>query len=254
MKRLATAAILAGASGCGVTVEGDFDGLSFAPTNTVQAMLDSHTILERQGALVPVERARASMDVHLWLSGASIPETGAFRDLPSARLLDLKKDLATHDLLVVRHINFDALQDDARVLRATTTDDDAVGGVTQGSGDFDFSLGQPVAADFAADGLAGRITVELRDNLVVREAPRGGRLETTISVVRERAPGQPATDLVDGEVTMRVAVALAPERLAEANLAVVEPIARCVAASGPENSAACAGVLADPVVDERGSQ
>lgn len=248
------AAVLACASGCGVTIEGDFDGLAFAPTTTVQAILDSHTILERQGALVPVERARSSMNVHLWLSAASIPETGAFRELPSARLLDMKKDLATHDLLVVRNVNFDAMQDDARVLRATTTDADAVAGVTQGSGDFDFFLGQPVGAQFTADGLAGRITVELRDNVVVRETPRGGRLETTITVVRERAPGQPASDLADGEVTMRVAVSLAPERLAEANLAVVEPIARCVAQRGPESSAACAGVLADPVIDERGSQ
>ncbi len=248
------AAALVFSSSCVVGVEGDFDGLTFAPTTTAQAILDSHTILERGGALIPVERARSSMDVTLWLSAASIPETGAFRELPSDRLLDLKKDLAMHDLLVVRDIDFDTMQDDAGVLRATTSAVDAVAGVTQGTGDFDFFMGQPVPADFPTDGLAGHITVELRDNVIVRDEPRGGRLETTIVVRRERAAGQPATDLADGEVTLRLAVALAPERLAEANLAVVEPIARCVAQRGPESSAACAGVLADPVIDERGSQ
>jgi hypothetical protein len=165
----------------------------------------------------------------------------------------VRKDLATHDLLVLRGIDFDTMQDDARVLTATTSDADAAVGIARGSGDFDFFVGQPVPVDFAEDGLAGRITVELKDNLIVRDEPRGGRLETTIVVTRERAAGQPASDLAGGEVTLRVAVPLSPERLAEANLAVVDPIARCVAERGPDAGAACARVPAAPVVDERGS-
>lgn len=254
MRRLlALAAIGLSSGGCAVAVEGDFNGVVFAPGRSVQAILDSHTILERRGALVPVERARSSMTIDLWLSAATVPENDAWRELPSERLLDVRKDLATHDLLVLRGIDFDTMQDDARVLTATTSDADATAGIARGAGDFDFFIGQPVPADFAEDGLAGGITVELKDNVVVREEPRGGRLETTIVITRERAAGQPASDLAGGEVTLRVAVPLAPERLAEANLAVIDPIARCVAERGPDAGAACARVPAAPVVDERGS-
>jgi hypothetical protein len=65
--------------GCAVGVEGDFDGVAFAPAQSVQAILDSHVILERRGALVPVERARSSMTVDLWLSGATVPENDTWR-------------------------------------------------------------------------------------------------------------------------------------------------------------------------------
>jgi hypothetical protein len=250
---LALAAVGLASSGCAVAVEGDFDGIVFAPGRSVQAILDSHTILERRGALVPVERARSNMTVDLWLSGATVPENNAWRELPSDRLLDVRKDLATHDLLVLRGIDFDSMQDDTRVLTATTNDADAASGIARGSGDFDFFVGQPVPDGFVDDGLAGRITVELSDNVIVRDEPRGGRLETTMIVTRERAAGQPSTDLAGGAVTLRVAVTLAPERLAEANLAIVDPIARCVAERGPDAGAACARVPADPVVDAHGS-
>lgn len=254
MRRLPTMAlVVSAAGGCAVGVEGDFDGVAFAPAQSVQAVLDSHVILERRGALIPVERARSSMTVDLWLSAATVPENDAWRELPSDRLLDVKKDLAIHDLLVLRGIDFDTMQDNARVLTATTSDADADAGIARGDGDFGFFIGQPVPGDFAEDGLASRITVELKDNLIVRDAPRGGRLETTIVVTRERAAGQPASDLAGGEVTLRVAVPLGPERLAEANLAVVDPIARCVAERGPDAGAACARVPAATVVDERGS-
>jgi len=254
MRRLlALAAVGLASGGCAVSIEGDFDGVVFAPGQSVQAILDSHTILERRGALVPVERARSNMTVDLWLSGATVPEADAWRELPSDRLLDVRKDLATHDLLVLRGIDFDTMQDDVRVLTATTSDADAAAGIARGTGDFDFFIGQPVPVDFAEDGLAGGITVELKDNVVVREEPRGGRLETTIVITRERAAGQPASDLAGGEVTLRVSVPLAPERLGEANLAVVDPIARCVAERGPDAGAACARVPAEPVIDERGS-
>lgn len=242
----------AAGGGCAVAVDGDFDGLAFSPARTAEAILDSHTILQRQGALLPVERARAQMRVDLWLSGADLPVDDDWRHLPSERLLDVRKDLASHDLLVLRGMDFDALQD-GRLLVAQTTADDAARGVARGAGDFTFSLGQQVAEGFDQDGIGGKVTVEVEASRLDREEPRGGSLRATVVVIRERAADQPASDLATGTVTLQLDLPLAPERLAEANLATVDPIARCVAESGPDAGLACATVEADPVVDERGS-
>jgi|GEM_PF-1220104 len=243
-------------SSCAVGVEGDFGGVAFTPDRTVGAILDSHEILERNGALIPVERARASMTVNLWLSSAEPPMGDEWRRLPAERLLDVRKDLAGSDLLVVQGLSFDALQDGDR-LTAVTTADDGRDGLARGAGDFTFALGQRVAEQPATDGeavgLGGKITVEIEARRLVRDRVRGGTLDAVVTVTRERAAGQPEGGLATGTVTLQVAVDLAPERLAEANLAIVAPIARCVALAGPDAGLACAAADADRVVDATGS-
>lgn len=263
MKRVrgATLALLAVAwspsllSSCAVGVEGDFGGVAFTPDRTVGAILDSHEILERNGALIPVERARASMTVNLWLSSAEPPMGDDWRRLPAERLLDVRKDLAGSDLLVVQGLSFDALQDGDR-LTAVTNAADGRDGIARGTGDFTFALGQRVAeqpADGEALGLGGKVTVEIEARQLVRDRVRGGTIDAVVTVTRERAAGQPEGGLATGTVTLQVAVDLAPERLAEANLAIVAPIARCLAVAGPDVGLACAAADADPVVDATGS-
>lgn len=243
--------VVAAGSGCAVSVDGDFGGLPFVPVRSADAILDSHTILERRGALLPVERARSQMTVDLWMSGADVPVLDAWRHLPSDRLLDVKKDLASADLLVLRGMDFDTLQD-GTLLTAQTDADDAAVGIARGAGDFSFALGQHVPEDFAQDGVGGKVTIEVQATRLDRDEPRGGVLQASVVVIRERAADQPASDLATGTVTFTLDLPLAPERLAEANLAVVDPIARCVAERGPDTGLACATAPADPVVDERG--
>ena len=239
-------------SSCAVGVEGDFGGVAFTPDRTVGAILDSHEILERNGALIPVERARASMTVNLWLSSAEPPMGDDWRQLPAERLLDVRKDLASSDLLVLQGISFDALQDGDR-LTAVTNAADGRDGIARGSGDFTFALGQRVD-DTESLGLGGKVTVEIDEGTrLERTAVRGGTLDATIIITRERAAGQAEGGLATGAVTLQVAVGLAPERLAEANLAIVAPIARCLAVAGPDVGLACAAADADPVVDATGS-
>jgi hypothetical protein len=259
LQAVATTVVVGAAAalgGCAASVEGDFEGLAFAPTRTVIAVLDSHDIFEARGALVPVERPRAQMRVTLLLTSADVPTTEAWRQLPAERLLDVRKDLATSDLLLLDGIDFDTLQDTVEgrpALTAQTDDVDATAGVARGTGDFAFAIGTRAAVG-ERNGLGGVINVELSASRFDRAATRGGDLDATITVRRDRASGQPENDLATGTVVVRLAVPLAPERVAEANVAIAAPIARCKAELGPDAGLACATVVADPVTDETGSR
>lgn len=249
---LAAAVLCAGVSGCAVSVEGDFDGVAFAPVGSAQAVLDANDVLVRAGALVPVERARLDRRVHLWLSSASLPVNDAFATLPGTRLLDVRTELATSDLLVLQDIDFDALQDGDRL--TATNDlavDDGLAG-SSGSGDFRFALAQQ-AADNVDAGLGALVTVSIQARQLVVEEPRGGQLDADVVVTRARAASQPDAGIASGEVTLHLSLALAPERLAEANLATVAPIAACAAARGVDVAAGCLDVPADVVFDESGA-
>ncbi len=250
---LATALLLGTcASGCAVSVEGDFDGVVFAPVGSAQAVLDANDVLVRDGALVPVQRARLDRRVHLWLSSASVPVDDAWRTLPGTRLLDVKKNLATSDLLVLQDIDFDALQDGDRL--TATNDlaiDDGLDG-SSGSGDFRFALSQQADANVDA-GLGALVTVSIQATKLEVAEPRGGQLDATVVVKRARASSQPDAGIASGEVTLHVSLSLAPERVAEANLATVAPIAACAARLGVDAGAGCLDVPADVVLDESGA-
>ena len=237
-------------SACAVGVDGDFNGVAFAPDRSAAAIVDSHDIVAFNGSFIPVERARASMTVNVWLSSAEPPMGDEWRRLPAERLLDVRKDLAASDLLVLEDIPFDALQDGDTLTASTSAVDGAVG-VARGDGDFAFALGQRVD-DAWEQGLGGKVTVEIQARSLVRAKVRGGSLDAIVKVTRERAADQPEGGLATGTVTLQVAVDLAPERLAEANLAIVSPIAHCRAERGPDAGLACAAADADPVVDATG--
>ncbi len=231
--------------GCAVWVDGSFDDVSFAPAATAVAILDAHDILERDGALVPVERSLADKRVHLWLSGADVPADVDWQHLDDERLLELKKELARDDLLVLRDLNFDDLADGVDLVA-----DNGAGDV----GDFSFAISQSkIDDDAAGNGVGARITVEVQPTRVEATEPRGGTFEAKVFVKRQRDVGQPANDVATGEVVFTLALPFAPERLAEANLAFVAPIAVCGAAAGPGNNVGCDAVDREPIVDATGS-
>lgn len=252
----ATLAALAPVLSCAVGIDGTFGDLPFSPDGTAVATLDENDVLVRQGTVLPIELHRPQKQVHLWLSSERLDPTVDWRTLGGARLAELRTRLASSDLFVVEGLDFDALGDgDELVAR----DDDG-----RTSGDFTFSLAHgvrslPTAAgasddDLAAagNGLGARLTVRARAERVEDGDPRGGSLRMTMEIERERAAGQPAGDLFIGAVMLTVDVPFAPERLAEANLAVVAPIARCAQEAGPLSAAACADEPARPVVDGGG--
>jgi hypothetical protein len=242
--RVCAAVAVVGAGGCAVSVDGAFDSVGFAPTATAAAILDAHVVLEREGALIPAERPLSDRRVHLWLSGASVPVDEDWRFLDDARLLDVKKDLATHDLLVLRDLPFDALADGERVV-ATSLDD---------APPFFFAVQHGDVDNAAAEaGLGGTVTVEVEPDVVDADTV-SGTFAAKVFVKRERAIGQPAGNVATGEVVLTVSLPFVRERLGEANLAFVAPIAACGAVQGPGNSGACATVAREEIVDAGGRQ
>lgn len=240
-----------GAQGCAVWVDGGFDDVRFAPAATAVAILDAHNILERDGALVPVERPLADKRVHLWLSGADVPDDVDWQQLEDERLLEVKKELARNDLLLLRDLSFDDLADGVDL----TASSDAPGATgATGDGDFTFAVSQSkVPGDAAGNGLGGRITVEVQPTRVEAIEPRGGTFEARVFVKRQRDVGQPANDVATGEVVFTVSLPFSPERLAEADLAFVAPIAVCGAGVGPGANAGCDAAEREPIVDATGA-
>jgi len=245
---LACLAALPWATSCAVAVDGSFAGLPFSPDGTAVAVLDENDVLVRGGAVVPVGLNRAQKRVSLWLSSERVDPGVDWRTLGGARLAELRTRLALSDLLVVQGLDYDALGDGDEL----TARDDA----GRKSGDFAFALSHRALGDDAlaglGNGLGARVTVTARAERVDDGDPRGGSVRVALDVERERAAGQPAGDLVTGTVSLTVDVPFAPERLGEANLAVVAPIAACAAAAGPLGAGACADEPALPVVDGGG--
>jgi hypothetical protein len=240
--------VLGGLLGCPVAVEGSFDGVAFAPTGTAVAILDEHDVLVRDGVIVPVARGRRAKKIHLWLSSAQLDPGEDWNALPADRLAELRTRLATSDLLLVQGLDYDALGDGDELV---AVDDDG-----RARGDFAFALAQRTVdageLPVVGAGLGALVTVAAHAERVEDGEPRGGSLRVTLDVTRARAAGQPAGDVATGDVRLTVDLPFAPERLAESNLAIVAPIARCAANLGPFASGACADEPALPFADSRG--
>lgn len=250
--RVVVVGVFAGASlassGCAVGIDGGFGDLPFAPTTTAVAILEENDVLVRDGTVLPVARHRRQKQVDLWLSSEQLDPSDDWNTYDGARLAELRTRLALSDLLVVQGLDYDAIGD-GDTLRAR--DDDG-----RKSGDFTFALSHRALDErdesLVRSGLGARVNVAATAEHVDDGDPRGGSIRVTLDVSRERAAGQPAGDLVTGDVTLTLDLPFAPERLARSNLAVVEPIARCAAAAGPLASGACADEPALPVADAAG--
>ena len=234
----AVVVVVALLTGCPVWIDGRFDDVDLQLGGTAVAVLDEHDVLERDGALIPVQRAPRDRRVHLWLSGATLPADVDWLHLDDARLLDIRQQLAANDLLVVRDLSFDDLSDGEELLAASG--DDAA--ADDDTGPFTFSLShRRLGRELTRAGLGGRISVEVEPTRVDEDV-----FEARLFVRRQRAVDQPIADVVTGEVIISVALTPAPERLAEANLGVTAPIAACGQARGPGSSLACADSEPDP--------
>lgn len=237
------AAVTAMGSGCGVSVRGDFDGVPFTPDATILAVADRHELLDQDGAVVPVLKDRSAQTIHLLLTAARLDPLDDWRRYVADTLLEVKRELATSDSLLLRDVPLAAFED-GDTLTATVEN-----GVVEG--DFFVAVGAalPPEAVVADQGLGSklRVTVSPRS---LDARPRGGSIQAEIEIQREVDEGQ--AEVATGSVGLGFGATLLPERLAEANLTVADPVVRCMQEKGPSRAASCRDVEAQPYTDETG--
>lgn len=231
-------------TGCGVVVTGDFQGVPFAPDSTVLATADTHELLLRGGAVIPVTRPTGQQVLTILFTAARLDVGADWRRYPTDTLLEIKRELATEDALLLKNIPLAAFAGSA-ALEALVEEGDQ-------SGDFTVFVGAalPPAAEVLERGLGSKIRVRI-DPKGLDVGERGGSLSASISVQREREAGQDG-DVATGEVVFDFATNILPERLTEANLTVAEPVVTCMQERGPAIAGSCRDVAALPYVDETG--
>lgn len=243
MKGLLALALL-GCTGCGVLVSGDFQGVPFSPDATVLATADTHELLQRGGGVIPVTRPQGQHVLSILLTAARLDVSQDWRRYPSDLLLEIKRELASEDALLLKNIPLDVFQAGG-ALEALVEDGSA-------AGDFDVFVGAalPPLAEVIDRGLGSKLRVRI-DPISLELSKRGGSLSASISFQREREAGQDG-DVATGEVVLDFSTSIAPERLAEANLTVAEPVIACMQERGPATTGLCRDVVALPYVDETG--
>lgn len=232
------------ASGCNVWIASDFDGVTFLPDTSVLAIADRHDLLVRDGAALPVLKNRAGQRLHLVLTGARVDPGADWLRFPDAQLLDLQRALATRDGLMIKNASLDLFGDGET--QEALLDNGTV------SGDFEIAVAPslPEAQAVVEQGLGSRVTVTLVPKGMDVQ-PRGGSLAAEIEIKREREAGQDG-EVATGAITISVSAGFLPERLGEANLAVAEPILRCMAEVGPNATGLCRDESPLPYVDSTG--
>ena len=239
----AAAPLVLGA-GCGVQILGDFEGVPFTPDGTIMAVADRHDLLVRDGAVIAAKKNSAAQTLHVLLTAAWLDASRDWRAMTADEQLELKRELATEDGLLLMNLPLSALEQGdklkAEVRRGAS------------SGDFDVAVAQrlPEAASVEAQGLGGRLSISVEAESLEVE-PRGGSLNAVIEVKRDREAGQDG-DVATGMVTLRFSTPLLPERLTEANLSVAGPVLVCMQERGPAYGAGCRDEDAWPIVDETG--
>lgn len=238
-------ALALASTGCGVVVSGDFDGVPFAPDSSVLAVVDEHDFLLRDGAVVPITRPVQQQRIHVLLTAARVDVVEDWRGYDTDTLLETKRQLATEDTLLLKDIPLDRFAADEPI--------DGLVEDGEQKGDFTVLLGaaQPPEDQVATRGLGSKVRVRIDPKGFGPGERRGGSLAMAISIQREREAGQDG-DVATGEVTLDFGASILPERLAEANLTVAEPVVACVHDKGPNAAGACRVVDELPYVDETG--
>ena len=245
MKRLlALALALVGTAGCGVVVDGDFQGVPYAPDSTVLATADTHELLLRSGAVIPVTRPTGQQVLTILLTAARLDVSEDWRRYPTDYLLEIKRELSTEDALLLKNIPLDRFGENGP-LEAVIEEGDQ-------SGDFDVFVGAalPPESEVIDRGLGSKVRVRI-DPKGLDVTERGGSLSASISIQREREAGQDG-DVATGEVILDFSTGIAPERLSESNLTVADPVVTCMQEQGPATAGLCRDVAALPYVDETG--
>ncbi|MBI1945603.1 MAG: hypothetical protein HYS27_07895 [Deltaproteobacteria bacterium] len=241
---LALALVCWSGAGCNLWITSDFDGVAFLPDSTVLAVADRHDLLVRDGAALPVLKNRAGQELHLVLTGARLDPGADWLRFPVGNLLDLQRALATRDGLLLKGMSLDRFGD-GETLKAVLDNGNV-------SGDFDIAVAPtlPDERAVAEQGLGSKITVTVVPKALDAQ-PRSGSLSADIEVKRERQAGQDG-EVATGTVTIAVSTGLVSERVGEANLAVAEPILRCMAEVGPNAAGLCKDESPLPYVDSTG--
>lgn len=232
------------AASCGVWISGDFDDVPFVPDTSVLAIADRHDLLVRDGASLPVLKNRAGQRLHLVLTGARVDPGDDWLRYPTGRLLEVQRSLTTRDGLLLKNLSLDAFGD-GETLRAVLDNGEV-------AGDFEFAVAPalPEEALVADQGLGSKITITVTPR-GLDARPRGGSLALDVEIKREREAGQ--DDVATGTVDLSFSAGFLPERLGEANLAVAEPILRCMAEVGPGAAGLCRDESPAPYVDATGA-
>lgn len=248
MKGPLAALLFVGLAGCGVSSAGDFDGVPFAPTGTAFAVADRHELIGSGGSLLAVKRSDTAQRLHIFLSEAVLNPGEDWRRLTAERLLNLKKDVATQDGLLLTDIPLAAAlagEDVELTLDATGR---------RGEGDFraEMVVGLPRDELVAEQGFGADVSVKvLFDDVVVE--PRSGHVGVRVEIKRERADDQPEGQVATGEVTLTFTAPLVPERMGKSNLTIVAPVMRCAATAGPTAAGRCRDEPPDPFTDATGT-
>jgi hypothetical protein len=231
-------------SGCGVFITGDFQGIPFTPDENLVAVADQNDLLQRNGAVVPVTRPDGQQRLHLLLTSANVNVNDDWRRYDTDKLLEIKRELATEDSLLLKDIALD------RFGAGDTLDALVENGVQ--SGDFQVFMGAalPPESGVEAQGLGSKVRARITPKSLVVDG-REGSFSLSVSLQREREAGQDG-DVATGEVVIDFGGSLLPERLTESNLTVAEPVVACVFARGPSSGGGCRDVDALPYVDETG--
>jgi hypothetical protein len=244
MKALFVLAPCLASMGCGVFITGDFQGIPFTPDENLVAVADQNDLLLRNGAVVPVLRPTGQQRMHLLLTSANVNVNDDWRRYDTDKLLEIKRELATEDTLLLKDIPLDRFADGG-ALEALFED-----GLHKG--DFKVILGAalPPESGVETQGLGSKVRARITPESLVVEG-REGSFTMSVSLQREREAGQDG-DVATGEVVISFGGSFLPERLTEANLTVAEPVVTCVQARGPSSGGACRDEDALPYVDETG--
>ena len=234
-------------SACGISVNGDFQGVPWTPDTAILAVADRQELLNRGGAVIPVRKNDAQQTLSVLLTAARVNVNDDWRGAPAEVLLDVKRDLATSDGLLLQGVSLDRFKNGDTM--EAVFDDGVV------TGDFlGLALGasRPSADAVKTHGLASKLRVTIVPKGVDAQ-PHGGSISADIEVQRERNAGQ-AGDVATGTVNLSFSSSLMPERLAESNLTVAAPILQCMQRLGPGRGAECQTQGEDALIDETGAQ
>ncbi len=240
----ALAAAVAVGGGCGVAVDGDFDGVPWTPDSAILAVADRQDLLVRGGAVVPVLKNEAAQTLDVLLTAARVDVTEDWRRATADELLEIKRDLATSDGILLTKVPLDAFQKGAAL--AALVENGEV------SGDFDVAVGAALPPEDAvkAQGLGSKLRITVTPK-GVDAGPHGGSMSAAVEVQREREAGQDG-DVATGTVNLSFSTAFLDERLGESNLTVAQPVLECMQATGAARSGSCRDVDELPYIDETG--
>lgn len=249
---LGAALIALFASACDFSSEGDFDGVGFAPGATVFAVHDRHTFLTAGGETTAIRRPDNELGLTLLLSDVSLDPRAEWRRYRASRLLEIKKDLAVKDGLLIENLPLSelAVGDDVEfqfLTNARKIERPAA------NAPFDRTRISIVSALPGADapveqGFGEAITLQLTlDTIDV--GPSRGTVAGRIDLKRDRAEGQEG-EIATGQVTLRFVAPIVNERVGKANLAHLAPVMRCAAERGPSRAGGCRDEAPEPIVDE----